>query len=110
MSACIECAQIGSSTWATHLLRMAGVPIYRRTPIHSLARETFPPLLGRRKETFLATAESFIVARDPFERLLSSYKVRTQIFFILSQIFFLILRHKYSLFIILVHGKIKVFV
>ena len=77
MSACIECAQIGSSTWATHLLRMAGVPIYRRTPIHSLARETFPPLLGRRKETFLATAESFIVARDPFERLLSSYKVRT---------------------------------
>ena len=95
MSACIECAQIGSSTWATHLLRMAGVPIYRRTPIHSLARETFPPLLGRRKDTFLATAESFIVARDPFERLLSSYKDRTQIFLYIMKYFSFTMR-KYS--------------
>ena len=95
MSACIECAQIGSSTWATHLLRMAGVPIYRRTPIHSLARDHFPPLLGRRKETFLATAESFIVARDPFERLLSSYKDRTQIFLYIMKYFSFTMR-KYS--------------
>ena len=67
--------QIGSSTWATHLLKMNNVPIYRKTPIHIVSRQHFPPLLGRRKEAFLKNAESFIVARDPFERLLSSFKV-----------------------------------
>ena len=54
---------------------MNNVPIYRRTPIHSVARDHFPSLLGRHKQAFLKNAESFIVARDPFERLLSSYKV-----------------------------------
>ena len=56
---------------------MNNIPIYRRTPIHSVARDHFPSLLGRHKQSFLKHAESFIVARDPFERLLSSYKVRT---------------------------------
>ena len=54
---------------------MNNIPIYRKTPIHIVSRQHFPPLLGRRKEKFLKTAESFIVARDPFERLLSSFKV-----------------------------------
>ena len=56
---------------------MKNIPIYKRTPIHGIARDTFPPLLGRQKQKFLKHAESFIVARDPFERLLSSYKVCT---------------------------------
>ena len=68
--------QIGSSTWATHLLKMNNIPIYRKTPIHGVAKDHFKPMLGRSKSQFLKTAESFIVARDPFERLLSSYKVR----------------------------------
>ena len=71
----VKMLKIGSSTWATHLLRMKNIPIYKRTPIHGIARDTFPPLLGRQKQKFLKHAESFIVARDPFERLLSSYKV-----------------------------------
>ena len=73
--------QIGSSTWATHLLKMNNVPIYRKTPIHIVSRQHFPPLLGRRKEDFLKKAESFIVARDPFERLLSSFKVGSNYFY-----------------------------
>ena len=54
---------------------MNNIPIYRKTPIHGVAKDHFQPMLGRRKQQFLKTAESFIVARDPFERLLSSYKV-----------------------------------
>ena len=64
---------------------MNNVPIYRKTPIHIVSRQHFPPLLGRRKEAFLKKAESFIVARDPFERLLSSFKVGSEI---LTVIFF----------------------
>lgn len=67
--------QIGSSTWATHLLKMNNIPIFRRTPIHIVTRKHFPPLLGRNKQEFLKTAEALIVARDPFERLLSSFTV-----------------------------------
>ena len=54
--------------------RHAGVPVYRKTPIHLVARKQFPPLFGVRKARFLQRASSFIIARDPFERLLSSYR------------------------------------
>lgn len=56
---------------------MNHIPIYRRTPIHIVSRKHFPPLHGRAKDQFLETAESIIIARDPFERLLSSYQVTT---------------------------------
>ena len=56
---------------------MNHIPIYRRTPIHIVSRKHFPPLHGRVKEQFLKTAETIIIARDPFERLLSSYQVTT---------------------------------
>ena len=68
--------QIGSSTWATHLLKMNKIAIHRKTPIHIVTRKRFPPLLGHKKQEFLKTAEALIVARDPFERLLSSFTVK----------------------------------
>ena len=57
---------------------MNEIAIYRKTPIHIVTRKHFPPLLGRKKEEFLQSAESLIVARDPFERLLSSFTVRLE--------------------------------
>ena len=66
--------KIGSSTWAIHLLKMNKIPIYRRTPIHIVTRKKFPPLFGAKKKRFLERATSVIIARDPFERLLSSFK------------------------------------
>ena len=68
--------QIGSSTWATHLLKMNEIAIFRKTPIHIVTRKRFPPLLGQKKKEFLKTAEALIVARDPFQRLLSSFTVK----------------------------------
>ena len=69
--------KIGSSTWAMHLLKMKKIPVGKRTPIHLLARKKFPPITGKRKSSFLARQDtiSFIIARDPFERILSSYRV-----------------------------------
>jgi len=68
--------KIGSSTWASHLLKMAKVAIRPRMQLHLVARKEFPPLVGARKERFLARpgTVSFIIVRDPFERLLSSFK------------------------------------
>merc|ERR1712038_1804744 len=69
--------KIGSSTWASHLLKMAKVAIRPRMQLHLVARKEFPPLVGARKDRFLARpgTVSFIIVRDPFERLLSSFKM-----------------------------------
>ena len=56
--------------------------LFRRTPVHLVTRKEFPPLLGRRKEQFLGRKDTvaFLVVRDPFERILSSYKVSMTVF------------------------------
>ena len=38
--------KVGSSTWAVHLLGMTGRRLPSRAPVHSLLKQTFPPLLG----------------------------------------------------------------
>ena len=79
--------KIGSSTWAIHLLKMNKIPIYRRTPIHIVTRKSFPPLFGAKKKKFLERATRLIIARDPFERLLSSFKVNPGNYFKNSKVF-----------------------
>ena len=53
---------------------MNKIPVYKRTPIHIVTRKNFPPLFGVKKRKFLEKATRMIIARDPFERILSSYK------------------------------------
>ena len=79
--------KIGSSTWAIHLLKMNKIPIYRRTPIHIVTRKNFPPLFGAKKKRFLERATSLIIARDPFERLLSSFKVNLSLILKLNNVY-----------------------
>ena len=38
--------KVGSSTWAVHLLGLTGRRLPSRAPVHSLLKQTFPPLLG----------------------------------------------------------------
>ena len=83
--------KISSSTWATHFLRMNNITLPPRAHIHksvrwptlfcliftvchSFCRELFRPLYGEKRESFLKNdGISFIVVRDPFERLVSAY-------------------------------------
>ena len=71
-----ENLKVSSSTWATHFLQLSKVTVLPGTPVHALNRKVSPPLLGRDRQEFLATGTSFIVVRDPFQRLLSAYLVR----------------------------------
>ena len=72
-----ENLKISSSTWATHFLRLNNVQDDPSTPVHGLNRKVCPPLFGEEREEFLNTGLSFIVVRDPFQRLLSAYLVKT---------------------------------
>lgn len=58
-----------------HLLKMAGLPIRKRMQLHLVTRKEFPPLLGVKKAKFLGRADTvaFLIVRDPFERLVSSF-------------------------------------
>ena len=40
---------------------------------HQAVGRKFPPLEGRERQKFLKTGTSFLVVRDPFERLVSAY-------------------------------------
>ena len=71
-----ENLKISSSTWATHFLSLNNVQSDPATPVHGLNRKVCPPLYGEERELFLSTGLSFIVVRDPFERLLSAYLVK----------------------------------
>jgi len=66
--------KVGSSTWASHLLTLARVPIHQHTPIHRLAARHFSPIKEpSARERFLLSATTFLVVRHPFERLLSAF-------------------------------------
>ena len=71
-----ENLKISSSTWATHFLSLNNVQSDQATPVHGLNRKVCPPLYGEERELFLNTGLSFIVVRDPFQRLLSAYLVK----------------------------------
>ena len=72
-----ENMKISSSTWATHFLSLNNVQAGPATPVHGLNKKVCPPLYGEEREEFLTTGLSFIVVRDPFQRLLSAYLVKT---------------------------------
>ena len=72
-----ENLKISSSTWATHFLSLNNVQSDQATPVHGLNRKVCPPLYGEERQLFLNTSLSFIVVRDPFQRLLSAYLVKT---------------------------------
>ena len=85
-----ENLKISSSTWATHFLSLNNVPAGAGTAVHSLNRKVCPPLYGQEREEFLNTnGLSFIVVRDPFQRLLSAYLVKTTLEISTEEIFFL---------------------
>merc|ERR1712126_82453 len=66
--------KISSSTWASHFLQMNDIQIEPRTPIHKTVRNIFHPLYENDREKFFENGGiSFIVVRDPFERLVSAY-------------------------------------
>jgi len=66
--------KIASSTWAVHLLGLYGIIPQPHTQIHRLANQIIPPITDNtEREMFLARATSFLVVRDPFERLLSAF-------------------------------------
>ena len=69
--------KISSSTWATHFLALNNVTVDPGTPLHALNRNVSRPLYGHTRNNFLNTGKSFIVVRDPFQRLLSAYLVMT---------------------------------
>ena len=75
-----ENLKISSSTWATHFLSLNNVQTDPATPVHGLNRKVCPPLYGQEREIFLQTGLSFIVVRDPFQRLLSAYLVKTTVY------------------------------
>ena len=69
--------KISSSTWATHFLRLNNITADPTTPLHALNKKVCHPLYGDDRNQFLNTGKSFIVVRDPFQRLLSAYLVMT---------------------------------
>ena len=62
--------QIASSTWAIHLLKLNNM---KTEQCHRAVGRKVPPLSGRERQKFLKTATTFLVVRDPFERLVSAY-------------------------------------
>jgi len=67
--------KVGSSTWAEQLLKLKGIAIGPTTQIHKLAEELFPVEENKvARRAALKRDVTFLVARHPFERLLSAYK------------------------------------
>ncbi|KAK4304224.1 hypothetical protein Pmani_023857 [Petrolisthes manimaculis] len=70
--------KVASSTWAWHLLRVAGVEDKEITSTNSLQallqRYLPPPSPLYHEIGFLKTALKFIVTRHPYQRLVSAYK------------------------------------
>ena len=67
---CENILQIASSTWAIHLLTMNNM---KTDQCHRAVGRKFPPLSGPERRRFLKTGTTFLVVRDPFERLVSAY-------------------------------------
>ena len=65
-----SCFEIASGTWAVHLLKLNHM---RTEQCHRAAGKKFPPLFGRERRKFLRTGTTFLVVRDPFERLVSAF-------------------------------------
>ena len=64
--------KVASSTWAMHFLKMNGMSLQHS---HQVVSDKFGPLTGQQRKRFLKTGKTFLVVRDPFERLVSAYLV-----------------------------------
>ncbi|ODM96899.1 Carbohydrate sulfotransferase 8 [Orchesella cincta] len=65
----------GSTTLTKMFLRLAGSKNYKNnTRVHKLLRDFYPRIPNKLMLDKMKTTKSFLVVRDPFERILSAYR------------------------------------
>lgn len=65
----------GSTTLTKLFLRLAGSKRYNNnTRVHKLLRDFYPRLPNHKMWDIMKTSKTFMIVRDPFERILSAYR------------------------------------